>query len=93
MARAMAETGLPYIISFTIRRTGTLVDGTPIDAAIGCIDRETQTPPALYMTNCVHPAIAYEALAQPVNRTERITIGWIIRRTYRERRLKRWRMI
>ena len=74
MARAMAETGLPYIISFTIRRTGTLVDGTPIDAAIGCIDRETQTPPALYMTNCVHPAIAYEALAQPVNRTERIAL-------------------
>ena len=72
MARAMAETGLPYIISFTICRSGTLVDGTPIDKAIACIDQGTETPPVLYMANCVHPSVVYEALDQPVNRTERV---------------------
>ena len=72
MARAMASTGLPYIISFTICRAGTLIDGTSIDAAIEHIDSHTDQPPALYMTNCVHPSIVYEALSQPMNQTERV---------------------
>ncbi len=28
MAWAMAETGIPYIVCFTIQRSGTLIDGT-----------------------------------------------------------------
>lgn len=69
MARAMAETGLPYLISFTIGRDGCLVDGTAIHDAIARIDGQEFAAPALYMANCVHPSIVREALCQPVNRT------------------------
>lgn len=67
MAQAMAETGLPYIISFTIQRDGKLIDGTKISDAINYIDRVTAVKPICYMTNCVHPTILYEALSQPFN--------------------------
>lgn len=71
MAQAMADTGLPYLISFTIRRDGCLIDGTSIDAAIRTIDRAA-VPPVCYMANCVHPAIVARALDQPVNRTDAV---------------------
>ena len=70
MAQAMSDTGLPYIISFMIRGDGRLLDGTPIHDAIQTIDAGVDAPPAFYMTNCVHPAVAYAALSQPVNATE-----------------------
>lgn len=56
MAMAMAETGIPYIISFMIRGDGCLLDGTPISEAIKKIDAGTENKPFGYMTNCVHPA-------------------------------------
>lgn len=65
MAWAMAETGIPYIVSFTIQRSGTLIDGTPFCDAITYIDNRVSDPPVCYMTNCVHPRFAYEALSQP----------------------------
>lgn len=67
LAQAMAETELPYLISFTIQDNGCLIDGTPIAQAIAVIDQQTHRPPLGYMTNCVHPAILAQALAQPVN--------------------------
>ena len=70
MAQAMAATGLPYIISFTIRKDGRLIDGTTIHDAIVSIDRGFYQKPLCYMTNCVHPAIVFEALSQPFNRTD-----------------------
>lgn len=71
MAQALADTGLPYIISFTIEDTGCLVDGTPIAEAIAHIDRETGSRnPLCYITNCVHPSIVYRALSQPFNRCD-----------------------
>lgn len=70
MARALAESGLPYLISFTFGRDGCLLDGTSIHDAIAYIDGRTCAPPVFYMTNCVHPAIAREALSQPANCTE-----------------------
>lgn len=69
MARAMAETGLPYLISFTIGRDGCLVDGTTIHDAVARIDGQDFTAPALYMANCVHPSVVREALCRPVNQT------------------------
>lgn len=69
MAQAMSETGLPYIISFTIQKDGKLIDGTAISDAIAYIDRSVDVQPMCYMTNCVHPSIVYEALSQPFNRT------------------------
>ncbi|MDO5548735.1 MAG: homocysteine S-methyltransferase family protein [Eubacteriales bacterium] len=70
IARAAQETRIPYLISFTIRKDGCLIDGTPISEAIASINAITEYRPAGYMTNCVHPAIAYEALSQPCNSCE-----------------------
>lgn len=72
MARAMAATGLPYIISFTIEKTGRLIDGTAISDAIAAIDRTASPAPLFYMANCVHPANVYAALSQPFNRTDAV---------------------
>ena len=69
MARAMSETDLPYLISFTIREDGRLIDGTSIHDAIIRIDGAVSTRPVCYMINCVHPVIVRKALAQPWNRT------------------------
>lgn len=72
MARALAETGLPYLISFTIQEDGRLIDGAAISDAIEHIDSVTETPPLGYLTNCVHPSILGKALAQPCNQTEQV---------------------
>lgn len=68
MAQAMEQTGLPYLISFTIRKDGRLIDGTPISQAILAIDAATGRHPLCYMTNCVHPSVLRQALLQPENR-------------------------
>ena len=67
MAKAMTQTDLPYLISFTIEANGRLIDGTPIADAIRYIDAAANVPPICYMTNCVHPRIVRQALAQPCN--------------------------
>ena len=72
MAEAMASTGLPYIISFTIARNGCLIDGTRIHDAIANIDGQMSKRPLCYMANCVHPIIALEALLQPFNLTNTV---------------------
>ena len=69
MAEAMAETGIPYIISFTIQKDGRLIDGTAIHQAIEAIDSAVHRKPLCYMANCVHPLIALQALLQPMNCT------------------------
>ena len=69
LARAASETGLPYIISFMIRRTGTLLDWTTIPEAIAAIDDGADPKPLCYAVNCVHPLVLREALSPPANRT------------------------
>lgn len=69
MALAMEETGLPYIISFMIRKNGKLIDGTTIHKAIATIDRETKRNPLCYMANCIHPLVLREALSYPFNQS------------------------
>lgn len=70
IALAIQKYKIPYIISFTIKRDGCLIDGTTIADAIQYIDSITEVPPICYMTNCVHPKILYEALLQPFNCNE-----------------------
>ncbi len=67
MAQAMAETGIPYIISFMIRNNGCLLDGTPICKAIEIIDQKVTRQPVCYMTNCVHPTNLRLALTSEIN--------------------------
>lgn len=70
IAQAMEDTGLPYIISFMIRKDGRLIDGTSIHDAICQIDNNTSSRPLCYMTNCVHPAVLYDALSMEFNKTD-----------------------
>jgi homocysteine S-methyltransferase len=62
IARAQAETGLPYLLSFVLRPAGTLLDGTPWADAIKTLD-DTATPPLGYAVNCVHPKVLAQALS------------------------------
>jgi S-methylmethionine-dependent homocysteine/selenocysteine methylase len=62
MARAMAEAGLPYVLSFVIRPTGALLDATPLHQAIAEIDASVSPRPTAYMVNCVHPSVLEQAL-------------------------------
>jgi S-methylmethionine-dependent homocysteine/selenocysteine methylase len=70
IAKAVSDTCLPYIISFTIQSDGKLIDGTTICDAIEVVDNSVIDKPLCYMTNCVHPIILEEALSQPFNRNE-----------------------
>lgn len=70
MAKAMAETNIPYIISFMIRSNGKLLDGTTIAEAIKFIDENTTNKPLCYMSNCVHPNVILNALNQSFNKNE-----------------------
>lgn len=56
IARAMAETSRPYIISFCIGKDGKILDGTPLEEAFNRIDNETKRPPTGYGVNCCYPS-------------------------------------
>jgi homocysteine S-methyltransferase len=62
IARTMARTGLPYVLSFVVRPRGTLLDGTPLDEAVRRIDDENSRPPAAYTVNCVHASVFAAAM-------------------------------
>lgn len=68
MCMAMAETKIPYIISFMIRDNGCLLDGTSISDAIKIIDEEVNPKPLCFMSNCVHPTILIKALENKKNK-------------------------
>jgi len=54
IARAMSEAELPYILSFIIRPSGALLDGTMLGSAMDQIDDLVINPPLAYLVNCVH---------------------------------------
>lgn len=56
MAMSMAESNIPYIISFMMRRDGCLIDGTTLSNAVELIDKKVLKKPLSYMTNCIHPS-------------------------------------
>jgi homocysteine S-methyltransferase len=62
IATALAETGLPYLLSFVVRPEGTLLDGTDWAEAIKRLD-DAPTPPVGHAVNCVHPRVLAAALA------------------------------
>lgn len=64
IALAMAETRLPYAISFVVEKSGGLLDGTRLCDAIASIDDAVGDNSARYAVNCVHPAILRQALEQ-----------------------------
>lgn len=62
IARAMSACTVPYVVSFMIRPTGVLLDGTPLHEAIAMIDSSVDPAPLGFMVNCVHPSGLAEAL-------------------------------
>ncbi len=62
LASALAASGTPYILSFVVRDSGSLLDGTDLSDLIARVDDETTTPPIGYFVNCVHPDVAGAAL-------------------------------
>lgn len=71
IARAMAATGTPYVISFVINREGRILDGTPLADAMEQIDRSASPMPLGYMINCAHPTFL-RAEQQPRKALERL---------------------
>lgn len=63
IARLLADTSIPFILSFVIRSDASLLDGTPLDRAIDTIDCETSRPPASYNINCVHTSVFAAAVS------------------------------
>ena len=55
IARVMAASGVPYMISFVIGRDGRILDGTDLGTAIARIDDRTDPGPLGYMINCAYP--------------------------------------
>jgi homocysteine S-methyltransferase len=66
MARSMAKTKKPYVLSFVIRENGTLLDGVLLSEAIAQIDTKAGKAPEFYMVNCVHPDVLQKALRADV---------------------------
>lgn len=67
LALALARTGKPYIVSFVVRPTGTLLDGTPLKDAVAAIDAVTNPKPLAFMINCTHATFAKAALLHEAN--------------------------
>ena len=61
IASLMADTGIPWMLSFVIRADGTTLDGTPLGDAIRSIDESVSRPAAGYAVNCVHPSVLERA--------------------------------
>lgn len=72
IARAMAGCGIPYLLSFPVRPTGTLLDETPLYEAISRIDSMADPLPFGYMVNCVHPTVFAEALERAIGQCPEI---------------------
>jgi homocysteine S-methyltransferase len=78
MAAAMAQTGIPYVISFIIGPSGSLLDGTPLPEAVERVDAAAAPPPFAVMINCVHPLVfeqAIESLGAVTDKVLRRVIG------------------
>lgn len=59
----MAETGIPWTLSFVVRSDGKVLDGVPLADVIRKIDDAMTAPPIGYAINCVHSSTASAALA------------------------------
>ncbi len=69
LAWAMAGCGTPYALSFVLRPSGALLDGTPLHQAIAMIDAAADPKPLFYMANCVHPTVFESAFAAAISQS------------------------
>ena len=69
LARAMAMTKKPYILSFVIRANGTVLDGNSLRETISRIDQSVTYKPLFYAVNCVHPSVLIQSFSNQENCT------------------------
>jgi len=74
LARAMASTGVDFIVSFVINRQGLILDGHTLEEAFALIDENCSPQPLGYMINCAYPSFI-QADAEPQNVFSRL-IGY-----------------
>lgn len=67
LAKALAGTGKPYIISFLTRAEGTMLDGTPLKDVISRIDTDVDPRPIAYMSNCTHASFFKNAMMHAIH--------------------------
>jgi S-methylmethionine-dependent homocysteine/selenocysteine methylase len=67
ISKAMSETNKDYVISFVIRESGKLLDGTLLTDAIRLIDGSVSNPPVFYLTNCIHPDVLHKSFLNLVD--------------------------
>lgn len=60
LARALAKTDKPYLISFCTGTNGRVLDGTALAEAMAHLDAEVPRPPVGYFVNCTHPRFLLE---------------------------------
>ena len=51
------------MLSFVVRDSGCVLDGTPLGEAFEQIDQERARPPLGYFVNCVHPSVLARGLS------------------------------
>lgn len=56
VARALAKTSIPFIVSFVINREGTILDGNSLEHAFGEVEAACSRSPLGFMINCAHPS-------------------------------------
>ncbi len=71
IARAMEKTGLPYIISFVIRRDGCVLDGASLLDGMLKVEQAVTAQPLGFMVNCAWPAFL-KAKDQPAELFRRL---------------------
>jgi homocysteine S-methyltransferase len=74
IARLLAESAIPFLISAVVRRDGTMLDGTPLATAIARIDDESR--PLGFSINCTHSSAARDALRRLDDRATRRVIAF-----------------
>lgn len=76
IATLLSATATPWMLSFVVRPTAVLLDGTPLEDAVVEIDAEFSPPPAGFSINCVHPEVARQALSRLSEDTRRRIIAF-----------------
>jgi homocysteine S-methyltransferase len=71
IAHAMAETGVPYLISFVIGRNGRILDGSTLEDAFNVIEAQCRRPPLGFMVGCAYPSFL-NASQQPESVMKRL---------------------
>lgn len=67
MAQALADTGLPYVVSFVVDRRGRVLDGTTLAEACDRVDDASTKAPLGYLVNCAHPSFVAPIVREGVH--------------------------